>query len=199
MNTIAPASTGPEVSTSASPSTAPFEPDVATASADPVSAEEVGHPVGVGLGALGAGAAGAAIGAVGGPVGMLVGAVIGAVAGGLVGEEVAAAGDQAETDNPDATYTAPPVSEPASLENSRVAADPVPDLSGTRPPEFEADVYEFSSAPAFATPNGSSNGGYSEEAVRTSAYYRYLDRQMAGREGDELGDWIEAEREVQGA
>jgi hypothetical protein len=48
------------------------------------------HLVGVGLGAVGAGAATGAIGgAVAGPIGAAVGAVVGAVAGGLVGKAAA--------------------------------------------------------------------------------------------------------------
>ena len=56
---------------------------------DPLSGETGAHPVGVGLGAAGVGAAGAAIGSVVGPIGTAVGAVIGAVAGGLMGKGVA--------------------------------------------------------------------------------------------------------------
>ncbi len=60
---------------------------------DPLSGEKGAHPVGVGLGAAGAGAAGAAIGSVVGPIGTAVGAVIGAVAGGLAGKGMAEAID----------------------------------------------------------------------------------------------------------
>jgi hypothetical protein len=60
---------------------------------DPLSGEPGAHPVGVGLGAAGAGAAGAAIGTMAGPIGTAVGAVIGAVAGGLAGKGVAEAVD----------------------------------------------------------------------------------------------------------
>ena len=60
---------------------------------DPISGEPGAHPVGVGLGAAGAGAAGAAIGMAAGPVGAAVGAVVGAVAGGLVGKGAAEAID----------------------------------------------------------------------------------------------------------
>lgn len=50
------------------------------------------HPVGVGLGAVGTGAAaGAAGGAIGGPVGAVAGAAIGAVVGGLAGKAAAEA------------------------------------------------------------------------------------------------------------
>ena len=66
----------------------------ASAHPDPITGEPGAHPVGVGVGALGAGAAGAAIGAIGGPIGMLIGAAIGAVAGGLAGKEVATSNEE---------------------------------------------------------------------------------------------------------
>ncbi len=56
---------------------------------DPITGEPHSHPVGVGVGAFSAGAAGAAIGAIAGPLGALIGAAIGAVTGGLAGKEVA--------------------------------------------------------------------------------------------------------------
>jgi hypothetical protein len=57
---------------------------------DPISGEPGAHPIGTGLGAAGAGAAGLAAGmAVAGPIGGAVGAVVGAVAGGLGGKAVA--------------------------------------------------------------------------------------------------------------
>jgi hypothetical protein len=56
---------------------------------DPITGEPGAHPVGVGVGALGAGAAGAVIGAVLGPIGAAIGLAFGAVAGGLAGKEVA--------------------------------------------------------------------------------------------------------------
>jgi len=56
---------------------------------DPITGAPGSHPVGTGVGALGAGAAttyaGAVIGAAGGPVGAVVGGVIGAVAGAVGG------------------------------------------------------------------------------------------------------------------
>lgn len=57
------------------------------------------HPVGVGLGAIGAGAAaGAAGGAIAGPVGAVIGAAAGAVVGGLAGKAAAEAiNPEAET------------------------------------------------------------------------------------------------------
>ncbi len=54
--------------------------------ADPITGEPGSHPVGTGVGALAAGATGAAIGGViGGPVGAPLGAVIGAIAGAVGG------------------------------------------------------------------------------------------------------------------
>ncbi len=76
--------TDPVVTEAPAPEHAP-----ASAHPDPITGEPGAHPVGVGVGALGAGAAGAAIGSIGGPIGMLIGAAIGAVAGGLAGKEVA--------------------------------------------------------------------------------------------------------------
>ncbi|MEG4247705.1 hypothetical protein QUB37_10685 [Microcoleus sp. AT3-A2] len=67
------------------------EPD---ANLDPISGETGAHPVATGIGAAGAGAAGAAIGgAIGGPVGAVVGAVVGSFGGGLVGKGVGEAID----------------------------------------------------------------------------------------------------------
>ena len=67
------------------------EPD---ANLDPISGEKGAHPVATGIGAAGAGAAGAAIGgAIGGPVGAVVGAVVGSFGGGLVGKGVGEAID----------------------------------------------------------------------------------------------------------
>ena len=58
---------------------------------DPITDAPGAHPVGVGVGAFGAGAAGALIGSVAGPAGIAVGAAVGAVAGGLAGKGVAEA------------------------------------------------------------------------------------------------------------
>lgn len=58
----------------------------------PEEAPHHGHPFGIGAGAVGVGAAGAALGgAVGGPVGAAIGAAVGAVAGGLGGNAAAEA------------------------------------------------------------------------------------------------------------
>ena len=61
------------------------------ANRDAITGSPGSHPIGTGVGAVGAGAAGAAIGAFAGPVGAAVGAVIGAVAGGLAGKGAAEA------------------------------------------------------------------------------------------------------------
>jgi hypothetical protein len=59
---------------------------------DLISGEHGAHPLGVGVGAIGAGAvAGAVGGAVAGPVGVLAGAMGGAVLGGMIGKETAEA------------------------------------------------------------------------------------------------------------
>ncbi len=219
MKTTEASPVDPVVSESASPAAEPVASDVPTASSDPVYAEEPGHPIGVGLGALGAGVAGAAIGAVAGPIGVLVGAVVGAVAGGIVGEEVASAGDAAVTDNPDSSYTLPDVVEPTSLgtgstgfwEGSEPASGSL--FSGADEDARPASTYvprNFAAVDADAAeaPNESSDfegaqtpkaQGSSEEAIRTTAYYHYLDREASGVEGDALGDWVQAEHELQNA
>src|SRR5437762_13402347 len=63
------------------------------ANRDPITDAPGAHPVGVGVGAAGAGTAGALIGSVAGPVGTAIGAAVGAVAGGLAGKGVAEAGN----------------------------------------------------------------------------------------------------------
>ncbi len=58
--------------------------------ADPLTGEHGAHPVGTGVGAISAGAAGMAIGAaVGGPIGAVIGGIAGAVGGGLAGKGLA--------------------------------------------------------------------------------------------------------------
>lgn len=57
---------------------------------DPISGELGAHPLGTGVGAVGAGTvATVAGGVVGGPIGAVVGAVIGSIVGGLAGKDVA--------------------------------------------------------------------------------------------------------------
>lgn len=236
---------------------------------DPITGEPGAHPVGVGVGALGAGAAGAVIGAVLGPIGAVIGAAFGAVAGGLAGKEVATTSEtSATTSETSATMEdeaagiregALPVSQiPASTiadTSSPLTTDPqagemVYDLSheekpfsaATRPgdetlpthvpptkKESEAfftnsdsnPMHESELRPLTQTepPFGLHDAPVShvepasgqafedifvkdvedvvpEETVRTTAYYKYLDRLHSGRPGDELGDWVEAEAEV---
>lgn len=217
------------------------------------------HPVGVGLGAVSAGAAGAAIGAVAGPVGVVLGAVVGAVAGAILGKEAA------ETVNPtDPVNVAPP---PRASESP--AATPgafaFPGVSGSLDRSSEANITPVSPPPPAAvgepvdldvpppaptagmispvtgaSPMASFVGGgageslpatlppperellrpssrlqrislaapppppvtvtarvsYPEEGVRTAAYLRYLARTQGGEPGNEVSDWVEAEREV---
>ena len=207
---------------------------------DPITGEHGAHPVGVGVGAVSAGLAGAAIGAIAGPIGALVGAAIGVVAGGIAGHEVAASDDEpvsladqpVPTDGaaeamlpaagmaglqtggmPGAVLSAAPVigvpgsavEEPPGLFHEafttttwreaaaedqtaggdETGADPAPSLE-TWPPATGGASAEFTGA----------GGTGSEETVRTSAYFRYLDRSATGEPGDALGDWLGAEREV---
>lgn len=63
---------------------------------DPLTGTPGAHPLGTGVGAIGAGTAGAAIGAAAGPIGALAGAAIGAVVGGLIGKGVAEGIDPTE-------------------------------------------------------------------------------------------------------
>ena len=74
---------------------------------DPISGEPHAHPVGVGVGALGAGTAGGLIGAILGPVGAVIGAAIGAVTGGLAGKEVAQSAEHKEAVIPEESVEAP--------------------------------------------------------------------------------------------
>ena len=244
---------------------------------DPITDAPGAHPAAVGVGALGAGAAGAAIGALAGPVGIIIGAAIGAIAGGLAGHEVAVANDTANdapagdldpeatgstTDDegrPSSVAASPvpvggsPVILPgydvglpvATMQPEAVAddgSDTVTDLSfspaaaaasrageirefasgnalvsptvGSEPaspaagsPVASALDHEFASgtvvsepagAHAFGEPGGAgfTVGADPAETVRASAYYHFLDRLESGRPGDELGDWLDAEREV---
>jgi hypothetical protein len=57
---------------------------------DPITGESGSHLVGTGIGAAGAGTAGAVLGgAVGGPIGAMIGAAVGGIVGGLAGKDVA--------------------------------------------------------------------------------------------------------------
>jgi hypothetical protein len=64
--------------------------DVPHDNQDPITKQPGAHPIGTGLGAAGAGVAGAAIGAtIAGPIGAAIGAAAGAIAGGLGGSNAA--------------------------------------------------------------------------------------------------------------
>ena len=204
----------------------------ATGHPDPITGEPGAHPVGVGVGALSAGAAGAAIGSIGGPIGVLIGAAIGAVAGGLAGKEVASTSDAPVIADTGTTGMAggPPSTLPADTpipiamgsvpgEGFRAAAGSgfADDLSLTStgisslpvapPVAMEDDALPMTSSSAAMglqappmpenTPlMGSSMPANGEEAVRVAAYYHFLDRLRAGRHGNAMGDWLEAEREM---
>ena len=218
MKTTVATVTDPDLSTAAATETVPAEMPLPTASADPVIAEEVGHPVGVGIGALSAGAAGAAIGAVAGPIGIVVGAVVGAIAGGLVGEEVAASGEDATTENPDSTYTLPDLAAPTSSASedfgheyippstsgslysgsdggSYAGVDTTPDIPAIPEAEAELKWLQANDQPGHV-PTSASAEPVAEEVIRTSAYYNYIGRMAAGESGGEMDDWLKAEREL---
>ena len=196
-----------------------------TLHADPITGEPGAHPAAVGVGALGAGAAGAAIGMIVGPIGAIIGAAIGAVAGGLAGHEVAVSSDEREaepTSGLDAETTGSttdaagrPSSIAAVPAEQSLTVFPGSDLGApavmTEPAtESEPLGNNFSAGPVAGTSGEAQNFTATDEpmshaftvgedpadAVRTSAYYRYLGRLDSGRPGDELGDWVEAEREV---
>lgn len=56
---------------------------------DPITHAPGAHPIGTGIGAIGAGATGMAIGGAIGPIGAVIGAAVGSVVGGLIGKGVA--------------------------------------------------------------------------------------------------------------
>ena len=179
-----------------------------TGSPDPITGEPGAHPVSVGVGALGAGAAGAAIGAVLGPIGVLVGATIGAIAGGLAGHEVAAAPADPETptslDKPLPTASSGLI----TPDESSFLADSSSADSGVT---GEAPLVTESALPAFlatsAEPADTQETAFdtnpvytshlsTEQTIRLGAYYRYLSREAVGQEGSDVEDWIAAEKEV---
>ena len=176
-----------------------------TDSPDPITGEPGAHPVGVGVGALGAGAAGAAIGAIGGPIGMLVGATIGAIAGGLAGHEVAAAPADPETpvslEKPLPTASSGLITpdESSFLADSSSADSGVtgeaPLVTESALPAFFATSAEPEQANTSAGPTLSTHHD-TEQTIRAEAYYRYLDRESVGQPGSDFEDWIAAEKEV---
>ncbi len=196
-------STDPVVTETPAPVPAPE-----SAHPDPITGEPGAHPVGVGVGALGAGAAGAAIGSIGGPIGMLIGAAIGAVAGGLAGKEVAATNDTPVAEESVATTEEPLGDAPTP---SSMGSVPGEGLRATDGSGFSGDQGLLSTgSTAAATTTGFQAPPMSEttplaetamphsgeEAVKVSAYYHYVARTTTGEPGDALGDWLAAEREM---
>lgn len=122
---------------------------------DPITGEPHAHPVGVGVGALGAGATGGLIGAILGPVGAVIGAAFGAVAGGLAGKEVAEASENKAVAVPEASVATP-------------ASDP----GGSYATEAAYDSAEASRAPENFTGESIANSGgthVASEAFSTSS------------------------------
>ena len=188
----------------------------ASAHPDPITGEPGAHPIGVGVGALSAGAAGAAIGSIGGPIGVLIGAAIGAVAGGLAGKEVATtpeerATDVTTTDEPPLTL---PIDAPTPITMGSVPGEGFRASSGSAVLDDE-EMFTTTGASGWTTVPESAGAGLrtpvvpettplaeavmphsGEEAVRVAAYYHYVERSAAGQHGDALSDWLEAEREM---
>ena len=138
---------------------------------DPITGEPGAHPVGVGVGAIGAGLAGAAIGAIAGPLGALVGAAIGAVAGGIAGHEVAASDDE-------------PVSladQPVSTEPTAEAALPEEEITGSQAGGVPGTI--LSSSPVMGIPALSAEepaGPFHEAFTTTTWQEAVAEDQMAG-------------------
>ncbi len=165
------------------PATPPSIPEAANA--DPLTGEAGAHPVGVGLGAAATGVVGAALGAIAGPAGVIAGTAAGALAGGLLGKQAAEAVNPTHepevvaTNVASAGSTAEPSASSNELENAEVEAP-------TRPHKI-------------AMPQSTTiiaRTSYPEGNVRVAAYYRYLHRHEQGLGGDEIDDWVEAEKQV---
>ena len=151
----------------------------ADANADPLTGEPGAHPIGVGIGAVGTGIIGAALGAIAGPAGIVAGTAVGALAGGLLGKGAA------ESVNP--THATDP------LEYSNPLAKRTP--AGTiEPPTSAASQARNVALPESVTIIA--RNSYPEDNVRVAAYHRYLHRRDHGIPGDEIADWVEAEKEV---
>ncbi len=129
MNSSAPEDREPETASDAPARLQPVTKPEAAAHLDPITGEPHAHPVGVGVGALGAGATAAAlIGAIAGPIGAVIGAAIGAVAGGLAGKEVAEASEPgvgAAATETVGVNTTTPVGRAADAPIPAAAAEPV--------------------------------------------------------------------------
>ena len=154
---------------------------------DPITGEPGAHPVGVGVGALGAGAAGAAIGAIGGPIGMLIGAAIGAVAGGLAGKEVATSSQAHAKEEPDFATDEPTATTPADL--------PTPVSMGSVPGEgframggagFASDAGLLSTGTSNVTEMSSGAGAAPMEMMQEAGASRVAAMPMEDVENDAL-------------
>lgn len=189
---------------------------VPAAHPDPITGEPGAHPIGVGVGALSAGAAGAAIGSIGGPIGVLIGAAIGAVAGGLAGKEVATAPEERAADvaAPGEPPLTLPVDAPTPITMGSVPGEGFRASSGsavlddeetftttgasgwTTVPELAGAGLRAPMVPETTPLAGEVMPHSGEEAVQVAAYYLYVERSAAGRHGDALSDWLDAEREM---
>jgi hypothetical protein len=159
---------------------------------DPITGEAGAHPVGVGIGALGAGAAGATLGAIIGPVGAVIGAAIGAVAGGIAGKQVAGIDDPipvADGEPVAADLERPAVSEPLAFTAPTLAAAVD---EGEKPLTTErpfVPASELAATPKTAPHHGGGAGEtISEEAIEMMAHDHCLDRPSI-KPGEELGEW----------
>ena len=140
---------------------------------DPITGEAGAHPVGVGVGAVGAGIAGAAIGAIAGPLGALVGAAIGVVAGGIAGHEIASSDDEPVSLADQPISTGETTGTPPSAEAT--AESPVGGVPGT----------VLSSSPVMGIPAVSTQepAGQFHEAFTTTTWQEAAaEDQIAGKD-----------------
>ena len=149
-----------------------------TTNLDPLTGEPGAHPVGVGIGAAATGVVGAALGAIAGPVGVVAGTAAGALAGGYLGKGAAEVVNPTHEGVAETTDAPPAVAAEAPV----VAHDaPTAPMSKIALPQSTTIVARTS---------------YPEGNVRVAAYYRYLHRREEGAPGDEIADWVEAEKQV---
>lgn len=203
------------------PDDAPAPPPAAGATnsddAAPTGGESAAPAAGVSLGTVTAGAAGAALGALGG----LVGAVVGAVTGAFIAKEVT---ETAKPKDEEGSPPEPPRHEPLPTTMPLTAAPELQDVAagalGEEGPDTAPAVLTVAEpvdldVPPPAPPLSQVSGrlqritfpappvvevtaptAYPEEDVRAAAYHRYLDRLRREAPGDEVRDWVEAEKEV---
>lgn len=169
--------------------TAPALPPAANT--DPLTGESGAHPVGVGLGAVATGVVGAALGAIAGPAGVVAGTAAGAVAGGLLGKQAA------EAVNP--THEVESVATDAAFHTSATAESAGGAEESPSPAAAAAASAPTTHGRKIALPQSTTiiaRTSYPEGNVRVAAYYRFLHRLEEGLAGDEIGDWVEAEKQV---